>query len=82
MVYGHDECQNRRLREEGSYLLRTLEQGTGRSGEYRKALLPLTKGNKECMSRSGECFLAGDDRVNEQPGLTALHTVFIGNITR
>ena len=75
MVYGHDQCQNRKVREERSYLLKSLNRNQGRSG--MKSLLPLTRDNHECMSSSGECFLAGDERVNEQPGLTAMHTILM-----
>merc|ERR550534_2891652 len=77
MVYGNDQCQNMKVREERSYLLKTLEKKQGRSG--MKSLLPLTRDRDtfECMSSSGECFLAGDDRVNEQPGLTAMHTILM-----
>ena len=55
--------------------LKTHERNKGRSGV--KSLLPLTKENHECRSSTGQCFLAGDERVNEQPGLTALHTILM-----
>ena len=40
-------------------------------------LLPITNENPDCRAVDGNCFLAGDDRVNEQPGLTAFHTVLM-----
>ena len=76
MVYGSDECQNKKIREEGSFLLKSSKHIRGRSG-HLKSLLPLTKENLECRSKDGQCFLAGDERVNEQPGLTALHTIMM-----
>ncbi|XP_076448271.1 myeloperoxidase-like [Babylonia areolata] len=40
-------------------------------------LLP-DNGEENCIHRAGEfCFLAGDVRVNEHPGLMAIHTVFV-----
>ena len=48
----------------------------------RKPLLPALDPNtaeEECRisTRNLHCFAAGDRRCNEQPGLTAIHTVFL-----
>merc|ERR1719500_1500391 len=42
-----------------------------------KDLLPMTGSNHECRSADGQCFKAGDERVNEQPGLTTFHTMLV-----
>ena len=42
-----------------------------------KGLLPLTADNEECRSADGQCFLAGDERVNEHPGLSTFHTQLV-----
>ena len=42
-----------------------------------KHLLPKTTKNKECKAASGYCFYGGDSRVSEQPGLAAMHTIFL-----
>ena len=48
----------------------------------RKPLLPALDprtAEEECRisTRNLHCFAAGDRRCNEQPGLTAIHTVFL-----
>lgn len=48
----------------------------------RKALLPALDphtANEECRitTRNLHCFACGDSRCNEQPGLTAIHTLWI-----
>lgn len=48
----------------------------------RKPLLPALDPNtahEECRisTRNLHCFAAGDFRCNEQPGLTAMHTLFL-----
>jgi len=44
---------------------------------HYKSLMPERADNEECESKDGVCFHTGDDRNNEQPGLTSLHTVFL-----
>ena len=41
----------------------------------RKDLLPLTGDNPECGAADKKCFKAGDERVNEHPGLSMIHTM-------
>lgn len=48
--------------------------------QYRLPLLPAATYKADlCRGQSGHlrCFHAGDKRVNEQPGLIALHTIFM-----
>ena len=42
-----------------------------------KDLLPQSDNHPECKAASGLCFIAGDGRASEQPGLTVIHTVFM-----
>jgi hypothetical protein len=42
-----------------------------------KELMPTTHSHAECKAESGKCFKAGDMRASEQPGLAALHTIFL-----
>ena len=82
-VYGSDEDESRELREYRGGLLRTYRRG----GTAEKGLLPQEEGAaeaEECeisrflqRSQDRKCFKAGDSRANEQPGLTAFHTVWL-----
>ncbi|PSN31913.1 Peroxidasin [Blattella germanica] len=42
-----------------------------------KPLMPQITTHPECKSSSKVCFRAGDARASEQPGLAALHTLFL-----
>jgi len=42
-----------------------------------KDLMPRTRQNPECHSLVGRCFYTGDERNNEQPGLTSLHILLL-----
>ena len=77
MVYGSTECQAEEIREHGSYLMRMSPNTLSHPGRPMKDLLPMTGNNHECRSADGQCFLAGDERVNEQPGLTTFHTTMV-----
>ncbi|KAJ8678537.1 hypothetical protein QAD02_014324, partial [Eretmocerus hayati] len=46
-------------------------------GNRAKGLLPQSATHPECRAPSGFCFIAGDGRASEQPGLTAMHTVWV-----
>jgi len=71
MVYGSDPCLATKLRlpSPHSHLLHMS------LNHPRKELLPMTRDNGDCEAADGQCFLAGDERVNEHPGLTTVHTL-------
>lgn len=78
-VYGYDDETARELRD-FSNDLGLLKEGPTFPG--RKALLPYANGQFiDCRRNVTEsdinCFLAGDFRVNEQIGLTVMHTVWL-----
>jgi len=77
MVYGSDECQMSLLREPNSYLMKTFKHPLNSQGGNYKDLPPRTREHPECFSPSGECFLGGDSRINEHPGLTVMHTILL-----
>ncbi|KAK7102721.1 chorion peroxidase-like [Littorina saxatilis] len=67
-VYGSSEEQLELLRDSKSRALMKV----GENG-----LLPRSE-HGECHHRPEDyCFLAGDPRVNEQPGLVAMHTLWV-----
>ncbi|KAI5698979.1 hypothetical protein M8J75_014772 [Diaphorina citri] len=68
LIYGEHACQAKDLRSYDGKLNVTLMPG-------RKDLLPNTPTHPECRSRY--CFVAGDGRASEQPGLTAMHTILM-----
>ncbi|KAM7295225.1 uncharacterized protein ISCGN_024730 [Ixodes scapularis] len=72
-VYGSDECARDELRLFRSGLLNMSAHPAGR--EF-KPLLSEVDGAADCISSNGRCFIAGDTRVSEQPGLTSMHTIF------
>ena len=77
MVYGSDACQAAELREEDSFLMKMTRYPGSSDERPMKDLLPLTPHNPECRAADSQCFMAGDERVNEQPGLTVMHTMFV-----
>ncbi|CAG0893851.1 unnamed protein product, partial [Cyprideis torosa] len=71
-VYGQNSCDARKLRAFlGGRLNVTAHPGRG------KDLLPQTHGIAECKSPSSVCFVGGDTRPSEQPGLATIHTIFL-----
>jgi len=75
-IYGSSREEARKLRKYRGGLLKTTKAGSG-NGE----LLPRDKEKESgpgCPGgRTDRCFLAGDDRVNEQPTLAVMHTLFL-----
>ena len=72
-VYGSSQGRSRALRaNDGSGMIRTSNEG--RLLLYNQDRLPNDPGN---TLRTVSLFLAGDIRVNEQVGLTSLHTLFV-----
>lgn len=69
-VYGSDEEESRSVRLGRNGLLKT-------SGNNLLPINPDQGGDCEGAQRGALCYLAGDSRVNEQPGLTAIHTVWM-----
>ena len=77
MVYGSNTCQAEEVRLDHSFLLRMSPNTLSHPARPLKDLLPMTGRDPECRADDGQCFLAGDDRVNEQPGLTTFHTLLV-----
>ncbi|XP_058790188.1 uncharacterized protein LOC131663675 [Phymastichus coffea] len=50
---------------------------TARSHLGRKDMLPMSATHPECKAPSGQCFIGGDGRASEQPGLTVMHTMWV-----
>lgn len=74
-IYGSFKCHADHLRLFKNGKLKWLPHPL--SPKALKALLPRHATNHECTSHSELCFNAGDDRANEQPGLTLMHTIFM-----
>ncbi|KAK7573452.1 hypothetical protein V9T40_010643 [Parthenolecanium corni] len=70
-VYGDNACLARQLRAYQGRLNTTI------SLYGDKELLPQSPTHPECKATSGYCFIAGDGRASEQPGLTSIHTLFM-----
>lgn len=69
-IYGENICVLRELKGYGGRMNSTI---TGKG----KELLPQSDHHPECKSASGLCYIAGDGRASEQPGLTSIHTIFM-----
>ncbi|XP_055851679.1 uncharacterized protein LOC129915962 isoform X2 [Episyrphus balteatus] len=71
MIYGENNCVANKLRGFSGRMNSTIHPIRG------KELLPQSNSHPECKSRNRLCFIGGDDRASEQPGLTAIHTIFL-----
>lgn len=71
MIYGSDHCTLRTLKSPNGKMNVTVHPNRG------KDLLPRTDKHSECRSDSGLCFIAGDGRASEQPGLLMIHTMYM-----
>ncbi|XP_037781147.1 chorion peroxidase-like [Penaeus monodon] len=73
MVYGSDEEQSRNLRLSRGGQLNVTRSSIPGHGD----LLPFLQCEpEEGMVTGGQCFKGGDVRVNEQPGLASMHTLW------
>lgn len=70
-VYGENLCVLKNLKGLRGRMNSTQHPVRGRE------LLPQSDSHPECKSASGLCFIAGDGRASEQPGLTVIHTLFL-----
>ncbi|KAL8612496.1 hypothetical protein ACOMHN_053750 [Nucella lapillus] len=73
MVYGSEDELAKELRTEkgtGAFLRVSKDRVQG-------DLLPTTLANCRLERPDDSCFLAGDIRVNEQPALATIHTIFL-----
>ncbi|CAL8121494.1 unnamed protein product [Orchesella dallaii] len=74
-IYGNTEEQGSSLRDFSGGFLKVTRDANGRH------LLPEDPKDKDGCSNGGSsglhCFVAGDKRVNEQIGLTSIHTIFV-----
>ncbi|ERL88558.1 hypothetical protein D910_05943 [Dendroctonus ponderosae] len=70
MIYGENPCVLRKIIGDHGKMNWTELANT-------KGVLPRSPTHPECKSKSGFCFIAGDGRASEQPGLTMIHTIYM-----
>lgn len=71
VIYGENSCICNILRGFNGRMNITNHPFRG------KDLLPQSGTHPECRARSGFCFIGGDARASEQPGLTMMHTMWV-----
>lgn len=74
-LYGSDPCMNQQLRENMGGKMKVLKHPM--SPNIFKPLMPRHAHHPECKSPTGKCFMTGDDRNSEQPGLASMHTMML-----
>lgn len=72
VVYGENTCICNILRGFNGRMNITQSPHRG-----AKDLLPQSPTHPECKAKSGYCFIGGDGRASEQPGLTVMHTMWV-----
>lgn len=72
VIYGENRCIAEVLRGFNGRM-----NITARSHIGRKDMLPMSATHPECRAPSGQCFIGGDGRASEQPGLAVMHTVWV-----
>ncbi|KAF7278210.1 hypothetical protein GWI33_008704 [Rhynchophorus ferrugineus] len=70
MIYGSNHCTLSKLKSPNGKM-NVTQHPRG------KDLLPRDDKQTECRSESGLCFIAGDGRASEQPGLLMIHTFYM-----
>ena len=71
VIYGENNCIANILRGFTGRMNITSHPNRG------KDLLPQSATHPECKANSGYCFIGGDGRASEQPGLAVMHTMWI-----
>jgi peroxidase len=71
VVYGENNCIANILRGFSGRMNITSHPNRG------KDLLPQSRTHPECKAPSGYCFIGGDGRASEQPGLAVMHTMWV-----
>jgi len=79
-IYGSSDEENKNLRENNGMLKVSGRGPTGRPGLptcTRSIASQKIDACRSCSSQSKHCVFAGDFRVNEQPNLVVMHTLFV-----
>lgn len=79
-IYGTTNTMNRNLRDTVNGRGLMLTQTRNRNN-HNEDLLPASKSEQpsDCLDFTPQtkCFVAGDDRVNQNPSLMSMHTIFV-----